>query len=92
MTFWDHLEALRMTLLRIGSVVVVVSIVVFAMKDTLFAVMLAPCTSDFLTYRVVGSRALRVTSDEYRTDRTVLHTRPHGVVCGTARGIPLGVA
>ena len=55
MTFWDHLEALRMTLLRIGAVVVVVSILVFAMKDTLFTVMLAPCTSDFLTYRVVGA-------------------------------------
>lgn len=55
MTFWAHLDALRMTLLRMGAVVAVFAIVAFAMKETLFAIVLAPCSSDFLTYRIMGA-------------------------------------
>lgn len=55
MTFWAHLDALRMTLLRMGAVVAVFAIVAFAMKETLFAIVLAPCSSGFLTYRIMGA-------------------------------------
>ena len=52
-TFWEHLDALRAVILRALAVVVVVAIVAFCMKDWLFAVVLAPRTSDFITYRLM---------------------------------------
>ncbi|MBP3259775.1 MAG: twin-arginine translocase subunit TatC [Prevotella sp.] len=53
-TFWDHLDVLRAVLIRIAVVVVLFGIVAFLLKDQLFAVVLAPRSSDFLTYRVLG--------------------------------------
>lgn len=54
LTFWDHLDELRSSLLRIIVAVVLFAIIAFAMKDELFAVVLAPRSSDFITYRLLG--------------------------------------
>ncbi|MBQ7419942.1 MAG: twin-arginine translocase subunit TatC [Prevotella sp.] len=54
LTFWDHLDVLRSTLIRIAVVVVVCAVVSFIMKDELFGVVLAPRSSDFVTYRLLG--------------------------------------
>ena len=54
MTFWDHLDVLRSSLIRIAVAVVLCGIVAFVMKDTLFTVVLAPRSSDFITYRLIG--------------------------------------
>ena len=54
MTFWDHLDVLRSSLIRIAVAVVLCGIVAFVMKDTLFTVVLAPRSSDFITYRLMG--------------------------------------
>ena len=51
-TFWDHLDALRNTLLRIFGVVVVVAVAAFCMKEELFSIVLAPRSSDFVSYRL----------------------------------------
>lgn len=53
-TFWEHLDELRWTLIRIGVVVTVFAIVAFAMKEELFQIVLAPCREDFLTYGMMG--------------------------------------
>lgn len=53
LTFWDHLDELRGTLLRILGVTVLFGIVAFCFKDILFEVVLAPTQSDFVTYRLV---------------------------------------
>ena len=51
MTFWDHLEELRGVLLRSLAVVCVLAVAVFCFRDTLFSVVLAPKSPDFITYR-----------------------------------------
>ena len=54
MTFWDHLDELRGVIVRMLLVIMLVATVAFVMKDELFAVVLAPRTSDFITYRLIG--------------------------------------
>lgn len=55
MTFWDHLEELRGTLLRIAVALLLCAVAAFCFKDTLFAVILAPKSPDFITYRLLNS-------------------------------------
>ncbi|MBQ4386719.1 MAG: twin-arginine translocase subunit TatC [Prevotella sp.] len=54
MTFWDHLDVLRASLIRMGVAVVVCAVAAFIMKDQLFSVVLAPRSSDFVSYRLLG--------------------------------------
>ena len=54
MTFWDHLDELRTVIIRILSVTVVAAVVAFCLKDELFTIVLAPRSSDFITYRLIG--------------------------------------
>jgi len=54
-TFWDHLDVLRSVLIRIAAAIVVFAVAAFLMKDELFGVVLAPRSSDFLTYRLLGA-------------------------------------
>lgn len=53
-TFGEHLDSLRMVLFRIVMVVLVLSIVMFALKNTLFELILAPCSPDFVTFKFVN--------------------------------------
>ena len=55
MTFWDHLDELRGTLIRMLCAVVLFGIIAFLLKDVLFSVVLAPRSSDFITYRLLGT-------------------------------------
>lgn len=50
LTFWDHLEVLRHSLLKILAASVVMGILAFCMKEPLFDVVLAPSRSSFVTY------------------------------------------
>lgn len=54
MTFWDHLDELRSVLIRIIVLTVLAAAVAFCLKDELFSIVLAPRTSDFITYRLMG--------------------------------------
>ena len=54
LTFWDHLDVLRSSLIRMGVVVVVFAVVAFCLKESLFSIVLAPRSSDFVTYRLLG--------------------------------------
>ena len=54
MTFWDHLDELRGVIIRMLLVTAVVAVVAFCLKEELFAIVLAPRTSDFITYRLLG--------------------------------------
>lgn len=53
MTFWEHLDELRGTLIRVLIVVLVASVATFCCKDLLFSVIIAPKSDDFITYRLV---------------------------------------
>ena len=54
LTFWDHLDELRSVIIRILVISVLAGIVAFCLKDELFAIVLAPRSSDFVTYRLMG--------------------------------------
>ena len=53
-SFWDHLDELRARLIRILVAVAVMTVIAFAMKEPLFDIILAPRSSDFLSYRLLG--------------------------------------
>ena len=54
MTFWDHLDELRSVIIKTVVVTVVAAAVAFCLKEQLFEIVLAPRTSDFITYRLMG--------------------------------------
>lgn len=54
MSFWDHLEELRWTLLRSVAAVCILSVLGFIFKGPLFKVILRPAQSDFVIYRLLG--------------------------------------
>ncbi|MCM1033845.1 MAG: twin-arginine translocase subunit TatC [Odoribacter sp.] len=55
MGFWDHLDALRAVLIKIGAVVIVAAVVLFIfMRRLMDAVILAPCNPDFPLYKLLS--------------------------------------
>ena len=54
MSFWDHLEVLRGTLLRSGAAIVLVSVFFLAIPERLFKAVLWPTTPDFILYKWLG--------------------------------------
>jgi len=60
LTFWDHLDALRSVIIRCLTVTMAAAAAAFCLKEQLFAVVLAPRTSDFITYRLLGTEAFSI--------------------------------
>ena len=54
LTFWEHLDVLRGTLIRIIAVALICGIAAFMFKEELFNIVLAPKDSQFVTYRLLG--------------------------------------
>lgn len=52
-SFWDHLDALRAAILKSLFVAVAFGVVAFCFKEELFAIILAPNSPNFLTYRLL---------------------------------------
>lgn len=50
-SFWDHLDILRASLVKIAAVTAVFAVVAFFFKEALFSVIFAPKDADFITYR-----------------------------------------
>jgi sec-independent protein translocase protein TatC len=76
MTFWDHLDVLRAVLIRIAIAVVGFGIVAFCMKEELFSIVLAPCSSDFITYKLLGAEAFRIhLMNTGLTEQFMIHMR-----------------
>ncbi|MBR4925877.1 MAG: twin-arginine translocase subunit TatC [Prevotella sp.] len=55
MTFWEHLDELRGSLIRMAIAAVAMGLIAFAFKETLFDIVLAPSKSDFFLYRLIGT-------------------------------------
>ena len=53
-TFWEHLDELRMRIIRVLVVVVAFAVVAFLLKDLVFSIVLAPKSGDFVSYRLLG--------------------------------------
>ena len=60
MTFWEHLDVLRDSIIRMIVVAVVMGVVAFCLKEPLFDIVLAPKDSDFITYRWLGGEAFSI--------------------------------
>ena len=76
LTFWDHLEALRMSLLRMLAVIAVVAVVAFAFKEMLFDIVLAPRDGSFVTYRMMGAGDFRLhLMNTGLTEQFMIHVR-----------------
>lgn len=54
MSFWDHLEVLRWTILRSALAVVLLSVVFFCIPKTLFKAVLWPTAASFPLYQLPG--------------------------------------
>lgn len=76
MTFWDHLDVLRASLIRMAIAVVGFGIVAFCMKEELFSIVLAPCSSDFITYKLLGAEAFHIhLMNTGLTEQFMIHMR-----------------
>ena len=67
-TFWEHLDELRGSLIKMIAAVLVCSIVAFVFKQPLFDVVLAPQSDDFVTYRVFEQVSKSVLPDAVAQD------------------------
>ena len=75
-TFWDHLDVLRSCIIRSLLAVVIVAVVAFAMNDELFAVVLAPSSSEFVSYRLVDIAPFRLhLMNTGLTEQFMIHVR-----------------
>lgn len=54
-SFWDHLDVLRVAIVKSLLVAVVFDVAAFCFKEELFSVILAPKDADFITYRLLYS-------------------------------------
>lgn len=53
MSFWSHLDVMRAMLVKAGVLVVVLTVVLFAVMPDIFdRVIMAPCNGDFVLYRL----------------------------------------
>ena len=76
LTFWDHLDVLRSSLIRIGVAIVLLAVAAFVMKDELFSIVLAPRNSDFVTYRFLGVEAFTLhLMNTGLTEQFMIHMR-----------------
>lgn len=76
MTFWDHLDVLRSSLIRMAVAIVLFAVVAFVLKDELFAIVLAPRSSDFISYRLLGVEAFSIhLMNTGLTEQFMIHVR-----------------
>lgn len=55
LTFWEHLDALRGSLIRMTIASALAGVIAFCMKELLFAIVLAPANGSFFMYRLMGA-------------------------------------
>lgn len=60
LTFWEHLDVLRGSIIRIIVVAALFATAAFCLKNSLFSIVLAPSHSDFITYRLLHTEPFRI--------------------------------
>lgn len=60
LTFWEHLDVLRSSLIKMIVVAVGAGLIAFGFKDTLFDIVLAPKNPNFITYRLIGAEPFNI--------------------------------
>lgn len=76
MTFWDHLDVLRGSIIRVLVAAVVMGVGVFFLKDWIFDIVLWPRDSAFPTYRLLGAEPfdLKLVNTEL-TEQFMIHMK-----------------
>ena len=76
MSFWNHLDALRTCIIKAIIMVVVFGVLAFILKEQLFDIVLAPRTSDFITYKLMGSEPFSIhLMNTGLTEQFVIHMK-----------------
>jgi len=76
LTFWDHLDELRTVIIRILVITALAAVAAFCLKEELFAVVLAPRSSDFITYRLMGVEPFSISlMNTGLTEQFMVHLR-----------------
>ena len=76
LTFWDHLDELRTVIIRILVITAIAAVAAFCLKEELFAVVLAPRSSDFVTYRLMGVEPFSISlMNTGLTEQFMVHLR-----------------
>ncbi len=60
MSFWEHLDVLRGSIIRMLAVTAIAAVIAFCFKDQLFDIVLAPSHSSFITYQLIGAEAFEI--------------------------------
>ncbi len=60
MTFWEHLDVLRGSIIRMVVAAAVLAVGAFCLKEPLFNIVLAPKDSNFITYRWLGGEPFSI--------------------------------
>ena len=60
MTFWEHLDVLRSSIIRMVVAALMFAVVAFCLKEPLFDIVLAPKDSNFITYRWLGTEPFSI--------------------------------
>ena len=87
MSFWDHLDVLRGTLIRSVLAVLLLSVVFLCVKTPLFGLVLAPSRPDFFLYRHLGlDFGMRLVNIDVSA-QFFTHLKL-SVLCGAVAGFP----
>lgn len=60
LTFWEHLDVLRGSIIRMLVASCIAGVVAFCLKDEIFEIVLAPADSGFFTYRMLGTGSFSI--------------------------------
>ncbi len=75
-TFWDHLDVLRSSLIRMAVAVILFAMLAFILKDLLFTIVLAPRNSDFVTYQLMHTEPFSIhLMNTGLTEQFMIHMR-----------------
>ena len=76
MTFWEHLDVLRGSLIRMVVAAVIAAAAAFTLKDELFAIVLAPKQNDFFLWKLMGAEPLNLPLiNTELTEQFMIHLR-----------------
>ena len=87
LTFWEHLDVLRGSIIRILVVSIVCGIGAFCFKEQLFNLVLAPKSSNFITHRLMGTEPFDLhLMNTGLTEQFMIHMKTalcFGVLCAS---------
>ena len=86
-TFWEHLDELRSTIIHSLVAIMLFAVVAFVLKNQLFGIILAPRSSEFISYQLMGVEPFSLhLMNTGLTEQFMVHMRVAiyaGLLCAT---------